>query len=506
MCQDGVAFSPSLPSASLPPDKSACLFPSKKDPSSAPLGNSGSLQADLADQTRRKRRNERYKLLGLLSKQLWAGALPKHQARFCSAKAVPDTVKKKDGTKVETGMPGSVQIHRTEDKHHYYGLGRCASALVCPVCSMIIQARRAEEVVTAGSYLLAHGFKIGMVTQTASHREHTSLYDFVQRFQAAQRDMKGTREYQAWQKRHGMKYTIRAVEVTDDNPEFDFAGEGKRRSGWHFHSHTILFFERATHFTDEEVTAFSEEFQKLWVRALAGVGLSGSRERAAVFSVPEGVSEADGQAALSKYVAKGIGYEVSGGRMKSGRDGDRRISSWKLQELALTTRPDMLPRYADYMGAVKGLNWLRWSPGLKRFCGIDELTDEDVMRGDSGEEMVWDFEADSFFGIVRQAAQGRLLDIADKEGKPGIARAIRASKMGCDVDTGEVLPGLDNCRCASIRKLDEAGIWREGQRITDVGNVNAHGPACLCADVGGGSLKADKLALEVGPLCAETGS
>lgn len=414
-------------------------------PDTPPLGNSGSLQAeDLhteQDQLRRKRRNERYKMLGLLRKQLWAGSLPKHQARFCSSAAVPSGVRKKDGQIVPTGMPGSVQIHRTDDKHHYYGLGRCASALVCPVCSMIIQARRAEEVVTAGSYLLAHGFRVGMVTQTASHGEHTSLYDFVQRFQAAQRDMKGTREYQAWQKQYGMKYTIRAVEVTDDNPEFDFSGEGKRRSGWHFHSHTILFFERATHFTDEEVTAFSEEFQKLWVKALAGVGLGGSLERAAVFSVPEGASEADGQAALSRYVAKGFGWEISGGRMKSGRDGDRRISAWQLQALALTSRPDLLPRYADYMGAVRGLNWLRWSQGLKKFCGIDEVSDEKLMKGEAGEDLVWDFDEGDFFHIVRQAAQGRLLDVADTDGEDGIERAIRAAKRGCDVVTGESITG-----------------------------------------------------------------
>lgn len=454
---------PSSPSASLLALEKGCLFHSKKDlsssPSSGSLGNSGSLPPLALTDEARKRRNHRYYLMKLLAGAVRSRKLLKHQVRFCSCAPVPADVRKKDGEKVQTGMSGKIEIHRREESHHYYGMQRCGSALVCPVCSMILQVRRAQEVVTAGSYLLAHGFRVGMVTQTASHSAATSLVDFVARFQAAQHDMKKTRAYQTWKKRHGMRFTIRAVEITDDHPLYDFKTEGRRRSGWHFHSHTLLFFEREAHFTPEEVEAFTVEFQALWVKALEGVGLSGSLERAAVFSVPEGASRADGEAALSRYVAKGFGWEVSGGRMKQGKDGDRRISAWGLQELALTTKPELLPRYSRYMEAVKGLSWLRWSQGLKAFCGLDELADEDLLRGEAGEEQVWAFEDGDFLSIVKQAAQGKLLDVADVEGREGIARAMKAASLGFDIQTGEEIElAKEDRRTAIARDLYKKGV------------------------------------------------
>lgn len=197
----------------------------------------------------------------------------------CSRRAIPAKRKIADGSIIATKMPGTIQIqHREEtDRHSYHGLSRCASALVCPVCSAIIQTRRAAEVMTAGQYLLQHGFQVAMITQTASHSRATSLYDFIQRFQAAQHDMKTWREYKRWQSQTGARFTIRSVETTDDNPDF----EGKK-TGWHYHTHTLVFFERERYaFTEQEAKHFTELFQRMWVKALDGVGLSGSLERAA---------------------------------------------------------------------------------------------------------------------------------------------------------------------------------------------------------------------------------
>ncbi|MDA6260025.1 hypothetical protein OSJ98_26060, partial [Escherichia coli] len=84
--------------------------------------------------------------------------------------------------------------------------------------------------------------------------------------------------------------------------------------------------------------------------ALKGVGLSGSLKRAATFSLPRATQlleearsnsstpENDANVArLCAYVAKAFSYEVSSSIAKKGRDGDRRISVWQLQEMALTT-------------------------------------------------------------------------------------------------------------------------------------------------------------------------
>lgn len=375
----------------------------------------------------KKSRNARYATLCRLSAAIWSGALPKHGARLCSRSALPSTVRKKDGTRVPTGMPGMIEIHSREDgtRHNYHGLSRCASPLVCPYCSAIIQMRRAQEVMQAGQYLLEHDFSVAMLTQTASHSRATSLEDFVGRFQAAQKDMKAHRQYKKWLAETHAKFSIRSVETTDDNP--DVRG---RKSGWHFHAHTLIFFENRM-FTEQEIQHYTRWIQKLWVNALAGVGLSGSMERAARLDMPRASElledarkegRVDDIKKLCSYVSKAFGYEVSGGRNKKGREEGRRISVWELQDAALTDRPELLPRYGEYMRAVKGLAWLSWSPGLKSFCGIDEETDKEVLeRGEEGDEVVWRFSNADFMFVWRWGAQGIIIDAADEGGRDGIA-------------------------------------------------------------------------------------
>ena len=115
------------------------------------------------------------------------------------------------------------------------------------------------------------------------------------------------------------------------------------------------------------------------------------------------------------------------------------MSVWQLQEAALTTSPELLPRYRQYMRAVKGLNWLRWSQGLKAFCGITDITDEELLKGDQGDETIFEFTDSEFKFIWRQAGQGKILDAADRDGAAGVAKALEAAMANCDIDTGEEL-------------------------------------------------------------------
>ncbi len=375
-------------------------------------------------------RNRRYSLLCELSAAVWKRLLPVHEVRNCSRHPIPAMTRKKTGELVSTGMPGHIEIHtRTEGQHNYHGLRRCASALVCPFCSAILQVKRSREVMQMGEYMLAHGFQVALITQTASHDRNTNLVDFVKLFQKAQREMKRNKGYRTWQKETGAKFTIKVNETTDDN--FDIGG---RKSGWHFHSHTIVFFERNTAFTAEEASTYTKIFQMLWVKALEKVGLNGSLERAARVDLPRANDKLDTAReegdlqnirTLCAYVAKAFGWEVAGTRNKKGRADGRRVSVWELQEAALTDRPDLLPRYGEYMRAIKGVNWIRCSPGLKDFCGLDEKTDQALLEeGTAGEECIYIFTNQDFRLVWRHGAQGLILDAADEGGAAGIAALV----------------------------------------------------------------------------------
>lgn len=402
----------------------------------------------------------KFQLRSRLAKTSWQGKIPAHQVRFCGIKAIPAQTKKADGSWVPTGMPGEVQIHRYEVpgtkegdeptyKHGYYGMYHCGSALICPVCGPIIQARRSEEVVQGGIQLLKRGYQVGMVTQTASHHSRTSLYDFVLRFQAAQRDLKSWRAYKKWKEQTGARFTIRSVETTDDNPDWN-----GRKTGWHFHSHTLIFFDRPNAFSEEEAEKYTKIFQKLWVCALNKVGLSGSLERAAVFSLPRATDALDRArkassdpaedadvVRLCKYVAKAFSYEISTGAIKEGRDGDRRINIWQLQHMALTTHPHLLSRYGEYMRAMRGISWLRWSQGLKDFCKISDISDQDIMRGKAG-ELVYTLGEHGVAAIARFSFYKELIEIADaaqRDAPAAIDNALFNVICGIDPKTGERL-------------------------------------------------------------------
>lgn len=131
----------------------------------------------------------------------------------------------------------------------------------------------------------------------------------------AQRDMKNHRQYRKWLGETGARFTIRAVEITDDN--FDI--KGGRKSGWHFHTHTLIFFERDKAFTEKEVRKYTTWLQQMWVKALAGVGLDGSLERAAKLDLPRAARALDAARAEGQDNADVKSFALTSVRLLAGR-------------------------------------------------------------------------------------------------------------------------------------------------------------------------------------------
>ena len=105
-------------------------------------------------------------------------------------------------------------------------IAHCSSVWLCPVCSSIIQSKRADDVQKAIDWANDNDYKVAMVTYTSSHNVKMSLVEFGQRLQKAyEMMMKNIRKSR---KKYEIGY-IKGVEFTHSY-----------RNGWHKHYHVIL--------------------------------------------------------------------------------------------------------------------------------------------------------------------------------------------------------------------------------------------------------------------------
>lgn len=382
--------------------------------------------------------------------------------RFCNCVPLPATGRRKDGSTYETGMPGHVQIHKykdsskiaeegeTEVSHAYVGLKRCGSAMRCPVCGARIRYVRREEIQKIAKVMLKRDFSYIFVTLTAPHDVNTDPHEFIKKFQEANRILKGNRfkgeKWKEFAQRWGLAHSIRSIEVTDDKP-----GSGLK-SGVHFHSHTVNFCERPV-FSEEDAAKLRDEFAARWVDALLKVGLITEAEKAKTFEhgvdVQRPKAMVDGKIVelsdpemiqkLIDYVCKGASFELSPGTVggKSGRK-DERISHWELMRIALTERPDLQPRLLRIIQALKGLAHMQYSRGLKVFCGVNEVSDEDIVRGES-ETLVYAFDTEKkkkIWETVKKFGQQKIL-LTAIDGGVSPEAAVAVVEMGCCPMTGE---------------------------------------------------------------------
>lgn len=355
----------------------------------------------------------------------------RHEALRCRTGAIP-------------GKELSIDIYEGGEDgtghHAYRNLRRCASAMVCPVCGAALRYLRGRELQEIGEKMIPAGYSYAFVTFTARHTIATDFRAFVKGFQAAQRKMRAFWAWKKLEKLYGIRFAMRTVEVTDDNPYLTGP-----KSGFHFHAHVVLWVDHVL--TPEEGEALQAEIGRLWRRALEKVGLEASQERGLTLELPRtknGVLDtAEAMRGVVHYLCKQFADEMTGDCRKSGRAG-RRISIWELQRMAAAEKdPEMRRklwrRWQVYAEAVKGLSFLQLTPGLRDFCGLGkEKTDDELLQGIAGEP-VRTISNEEFSWVVLQAGQGKLLRKADEGGLAGIEQGLKAARMGFDIETGEEL-------------------------------------------------------------------
>lgn len=388
----------------------------------------------------------------------------------CSSVPVPAKVKKKDGSLVDTGAPGYVQVMRygrnevgskfndCDIPYGYAWVKHCSSPLLCFICAPKIHFKRSQEIELGCNIMFNKGYRWLFVTFTAPHDLNDNPDKQIKNFQNASRKLHSGSWWVKFCEKWGYKGQIKATELTDDNPS------SKNKSGCHWHHHVIMFFDKDKISTPDSILILSDELQKRWAEAIIKEGICDCDKFDDLYfygcKVVFPDSHKDIGIQASKYASKGAALEISPAIFsKNGRLPDR-ISHWELMALAFTVRPDLIPRAILVMQALKGRSWLRWSPGLKKFCGIGEKSDEDLLH-DEGSEVVFNFDENervkngiTWSGIDKYKMQREVLEETNKAVLVGCLfnEAIRFfGKMVCE--------GFDPCdsefRCLSeTRSVD----------------------------------------------------
>lgn len=239
-----------------------------------------------------------------------------------------------------------VELMRSESRRKgRYGrdMRVCGSVWACPICSSNIAEHRRSEMARALAVAKDRGYFSALITRTVRHTSRDRLKPQLEAFRAAGKYMVGNPSYRALLGSLDAAGTVTVLEVT--------WGEA---SGWHTHSHALLFARQV----DGPPATVARGFYREWATAAAKMGLQ-TTESAFNFQPTYG--------AVADYVAKwgraperqpwGTEEEMTKGGVKLARRGDR-YSPFSLV-------PEHRERFLEYVRAFKGRRQLVWSPGLR---------------------------------------------------------------------------------------------------------------------------------------------
>lgn len=408
----------------------------------------------------------------------------------CMSRPIPAGGLRKDGTAYETGAPGKVQLHQYADKYGFAWVQHCGNPLLCFTCAPVIRYKRRQELRAATTWAVKqqHLAPI-MITFTAPHYADTDPRRQVDAFNSAKRRFKSGRWWQEQKARIGYKHSIRALEVTLTHPRYGIG------NGAHVHDHGIYYCEHEL-FTQCDVDRILIDWLPRWRDCLLAEGVE-IRDMDAFFaygmkiSLPririrrvvvqgkmQEIAEVDDSdmdkmvdyvaddmavgiispdvwgaqkqqetkkiVANVDAVANQIAFEISPGIWaKTGRgtrEKDKHIDHFEYFALALTKYKQCRPYMLKLMIALKGRAWMQWTRGLKSAVGIEEKSDEDLMRENGGAILREYDTKDEWHPINNRKLQRRYIRaMVDDGGEPAetAERMMRIIKAGYDPLTGE---------------------------------------------------------------------
>ena len=251
------------------------------------------------------------------------------------------------------------------------GLQTSSSPWCSPLsAASIAQVRQAEVETAVKTWVEQPGRSVAFMTLTLRHNAEHALADLWDALSYCWRGITGTASWRGGvrmvgdQQKYGIKHFVKSVEIT----------HGK--NGFHPHLHVLLFLDRKL--SVEDLDTLRARLFSRWEKAALRSGLeSPTPERGLV--IEQAADKADGLKKLASYLAKGnisgLGKEITGSLLKSGR-GENRTLFEVLRDWGETRSARDYAIWAEYERASEGRRQISWSKGAKEALGVNEKSDD----------------------------------------------------------------------------------------------------------------------------------
>ena len=290
-------------------------------------------------------------------------------------------------------------MSQEHSKAFYGGLMRCADAKTCPVCSGVINERKANEMRVAANQVEALGLHMSMITFTTPHVRSDSLDYILTGLNNAHADFWRGNPAKRFIQKFGIVGRVRSLEVRHGS------------NGWHPHFHIVIFSKIPLPFT--KYSHNSNKFKKQplpvdmqssdwryvlsrWQNMSMKHGLS--KPNLFGMDIKNGVETgnyitkfgSDGdikKTRAGKDITWDLPDEMTKGNSKISKNSNS-LSPWDFlhnfldNELPANERKRYEALFIEYAKATKGLALIRWSRGLRSVFGLSkkEKSDEEIIN------------------------------------------------------------------------------------------------------------------------------
>ncbi|MCG8687305.1 MAG: hypothetical protein MI892_20675 [Desulfobacterales bacterium] len=298
----------------------------------------------------------------------------------------PDRVENCHRLKSKRSTSVSLRKKEGAKKAHYGDLQTCGSVWSCQVCASIISERRCQQVQESCDIWRNRDCQnsVAMITWTTPHKIRQPLSEVLHVQDRAMRIMKQ-------QPQRGLYSVYRTImeEMCSVGAYTGRENTFGQRNGWHPHRHDLHFMIRAN---TSQLKKWRHALSVAWAVAFLKAG--GDIDNFDAFcsrSVRiDQINSDDGFDRISKYITTvegenwSLAKEATKGIVKFGKNGN--ITPFGMLEAIRQGDPHSRlysAKFWEYAQTMKGKKQFFPTPGLSKFLGIVNKTDDELLKENS---------------------------------------------------------------------------------------------------------------------------